>query len=97
MTTHPKEQNVDVAIVGGGMVGSTLAIALDALALKVAVIDPHLQNSELAPGFDARAIALSWGSMRIFNTLNLWDLDVTENFPTTGLINFGRLIIGVGD
>jgi len=61
----------DVAIVGGGMIGSSLAIALSALALKVVVIEPYPQTSELAPGFDARAIALSWGSMRIFKSLVL--------------------------
>ena len=62
----------DVVIVGGGMVGSSLALALSSLPLKVAVIEPHPQNSETAPGFDARAIAFSWGSTRIFNSLGIW-------------------------
>ena len=62
----------DVVIVGGGMVGSSLALALSSLPLKVAMIEPHPQNSYLAPGFDARAIALSWGSTRIFNALGIW-------------------------
>ena len=63
---------VDVAIVGGGMVGSSLALALSSLPLKVAIVDPYPQNSRSAPGFDARAIALSWGSTRIFNGLGIW-------------------------
>ncbi len=62
----------DVAIVGGGMVGSSLALALSSLPLKVALIEPHLQTSPKALGFDARAIALSWSSCRIFNGLGLW-------------------------
>lgn len=62
----------DVAIVGSGMVGSSLALALSKLPLKVALIDPYPQNSELAPAFDARAIALSWGSARIFKGLGIW-------------------------
>jgi len=68
-----KEPLYDVVIVGGGMVGSSLALALAALPLKIAIIEPHLQTSKKAPGFDARAIALSWSSCRIFNGLGLWD------------------------
>ena len=62
----------DVAIVGSGMVGSSLALALSKLPLKVALIDSYPQNSRSAPAFDARAIALSWGSTRIFKGLGLW-------------------------
>jgi 2-octaprenyl-6-methoxyphenol hydroxylase len=61
----------DVAIVGGGMIGSSLALALSALPLKIVVIEPYPQNSDVAPGFDARAMALSWGTMRIFKSLGL--------------------------
>ena len=68
----PEIEIVDVAIVGGGMVGSSLALALSSLPLKVSIIEPHPQNSPSAPGFDARAIALSWSSTRIFNGLGLW-------------------------
>jgi len=61
----------DVAIVGGGLIGSSLALALSTLPLKIAVIEPYPQNSHEAPGFDTRAIALSWGTMRIFKSLGL--------------------------
>jgi len=67
-----EQQLFDVAIVGGGMVGSSLALALSSLPLKVVVIDPYAQDSVEAPAFDARAIALSWGSTRIFNSLGIW-------------------------
>ncbi len=62
----------DVAIVGSGMVGSSLALALSNLPLKVALIDPYPQNSGSVPAFDARAIALSWAINK--NIPRTWDL-----------------------
>ncbi|WP_153446283.1 2-octaprenyl-6-methoxyphenyl hydroxylase [Vibrio algicola] len=66
----------DVVIVGAGMAGSTLALALHRLChgkLSIAVIEAHPVNSEQHPGFDARAIALSYGTANILKTLGLWD------------------------
>ncbi len=59
----------DVAIVGGGLVGATLAVALRRWPLSVAVIDPGGGGG----GRDARSIALSYGSARLYRTLGLWD------------------------
>lgn len=58
----------DVAIVGGGLVGATLAAALRRRPLSVAMIDPVGGG-----GGDARSIALSYGSVRFYRTLGLWD------------------------
>lgn len=71
MQTVAVDEIYDVAIVGGGMIGSSLALALSTLSLKIAVIEPYPQNSDETPSFDARAIALSWGTMRIFKSLGL--------------------------
>ena len=59
----------DVAIVGGGLVGATLAAALRRWPLSVTVIDPGGGRG----GSDARSLALSWGSARLYRTLGLWD------------------------
>ena len=62
----------DVAIVGGGMVGATLAAALAPLNLRVALIEAIPHNAAAQPSFDERTTALSNGSRRILETLGVW-------------------------
>jgi 2-octaprenyl-6-methoxyphenol hydroxylase len=59
----------DVVIVGGGLVGMSLALALKNQALKVAL----LERDKIEQGIAAsRALALSATSVVALNTLNLW-------------------------
>ena len=62
----------DVAIVGGGMVGATLAVALAPLHLRVALIEAVPHNAASQPSFDERTTALSNGSRRILETIGVW-------------------------
>jgi 2-octaprenyl-6-methoxyphenol hydroxylase len=62
----------DVAIVGGGMVGATLGVALAPLNLRVAIIEAVPATSAAQPSFDERTTALSNGSRRILETLEVW-------------------------
>ena len=62
----------DVAIVGGGMVGATLGVALAPLNLRVALIEAIPHNAASQPSFDERTTALSNGSRRILETLGVW-------------------------
>src|ERR1700721_1618272 len=62
----------DVAIVGGGMVGATLGVALAPLNLRVAIIEAVSHNAAAQPSFDERTTALSHGSRRILETLGVW-------------------------
>jgi 2-octaprenyl-6-methoxyphenol hydroxylase len=63
----------DVAIVGGGMVGASLALALAPLGLKVTLVEAVLPEEDSQPSFDERTIALSNGTRRIFQGLGVWD------------------------
>ena len=63
----------DVAIVGGGMVGASLALALSSLPLDVVVIEAASPDGGPQPSFDSRTTALSNGSRRIFAGLGVWD------------------------
>ena len=63
---------VDIAIVGGGMVGASLAVALAPLGLKVALVEAVAHDSASQPSFDERTTALSNGSCRILQTLGVW-------------------------
>jgi 2-octaprenyl-6-methoxyphenol hydroxylase len=63
---------VDIAIVGGGMVGASLAVALEGLGLRIALIEAVAHDSVSQPSFDERTTALSNGSRRILDTLGVW-------------------------
>ncbi len=64
----------DVVIVGGGMVGATLACALGGSPLKVAVLeraDPDMAWPR--EEYDIRVSALTHASMRIFEAVGAWE------------------------
>ena len=67
------ETDYDVLIVGGGMVGASLAIALMPLKIKVALVDTFEFGVVTQPSYDDRSIALSYGSSRIFSGMGLWN------------------------
>ncbi|HEX4151500.1 MAG TPA: 2-octaprenyl-6-methoxyphenyl hydroxylase [Steroidobacteraceae bacterium] len=62
----------DIAIVGGGMVGASLAAALENLDVKTALIEAVPVDAASQPSFDERTTALSNGSRRILETLGVW-------------------------
>jgi 2-octaprenyl-6-methoxyphenol hydroxylase len=61
----------DVIILGGGLVGSTLALALAASGLTAAVVDPADPAVTLAPGFDGRASAIASASGRMLEAIGI--------------------------
>ncbi len=65
-------EEFDVCIVGGGMVGASLAIAMASFGQRVAVIEAHPPGKPGQPSFDDRATALSNGSRRVFEALGVW-------------------------
>lgn len=67
-----KNKDFDVLIVGAGMVGTSLALALNNTGLKIGIIEAQSIETDSQPSFDDRGIALSYGSQRIFETLGLW-------------------------
>lgn len=63
----------DVIIIGGGLVGMTLALALDKHGLSAAVVDAADLSTTTAPGFDGRASAIASASARMLRAIGLWD------------------------
>ncbi|WP_417222608.1 UbiH/UbiF/VisC/COQ6 family ubiquinone biosynthesis hydroxylase [Amphritea sp.] len=64
----------DLLIVGGGMVGATIAAALGNTDLSIAVVDQAYPQSFVAGAeHDLRVSALSIASENIFRTLGVWD------------------------
>jgi 2-octaprenyl-6-methoxyphenol hydroxylase len=74
-------QAFDIAIVGGGMVGASLAVAVAPLGLKVALVEAVAHDSASQPSFDERTTALSNGSCRILQTLGVWAQVQTQAVP----------------
>ncbi len=72
----------DVIIVGGGLVGASLATALKATPLKIAIIEAAPWFTKCSPpSYDDRIIALSYASHRIFSGIGLWDKIAPEATP----------------
>ncbi|HSM80824.1 MAG TPA: FAD-dependent monooxygenase, partial [Nodosilinea sp.] len=69
LDAQPAELTVDVAIVGGGIVGLTLAAALGDSGMQIAVIETQTAAAAAAR---QRAYALSLTSADIFKGLGLW-------------------------
>jgi 2-octaprenyl-6-methoxyphenol hydroxylase len=66
-----KAFDADVLIGGGGLVGPTLALALDQAGLSVAIIDASKPAETLAASFDGRAFAIAFASYRMWRALGL--------------------------
>ena len=62
----------DLIIVGGGMVGASLARALSGCGLNMAVIESWSLSSQWQPSYDDRAIALAYGTRLILEGMGLW-------------------------
>ena len=66
------EMKTDVLIVGGGLIGGPLAVALATAGLRVAVVDAERPQTVLDPAFDGRASAVALAPQRALATLGLW-------------------------
>lgn len=64
-------RQADVIILGGGLVGLTLAIALDRHGLSTLVIDPADPARQIAPSYDGRATAVSSSSWRMLEVIGV--------------------------
>jgi 2-octaprenyl-6-methoxyphenol hydroxylase len=67
-----QETDYDIVIAGGGMIGTSLGVALAPLNLKVAIVEAVARGAEQQPSFDDRSTALSRSSQRMFQAMGLW-------------------------
>ena len=65
----------DIAVVGGGLVGSSLVAALASSSYHIALIDsqPLADINFKADQLDGRSIALALSSKKMFSALGVWD------------------------
>ncbi len=82
--SKPTPIDCDVIIAGGGLVGSSLAVALDLLQqqtqskLKIALVEAVPLQSDAQVSYDERTIALTYSSKLIFEALGIWQGDVAN-------------------
>ena len=72
--SDPAATSYDVAIVGGGLVGASLACALAPLGLRIALLEAVPPRAEAQPSYDDRTLALSASSCHILEAIGLWPL-----------------------
>lgn len=65
-------ESFDIVIAGGGLNGTTLALALASGGFQVALVDPVAHDVRAGQGFDGRGYALALTSQRLLNGLGLW-------------------------
>lgn len=65
-------ETTDILIVGGGLNGPALALALAQGGLRVTVIDARPAPDRAVRGFDGRAYALAIASKRLLTVLGVW-------------------------
>jgi 2-octaprenyl-6-methoxyphenol hydroxylase len=89
---------VDVAIVGGGMVGASLAAALTGSGRRLILVESAPFGTAAQPSFDERTTALGNVSRRIFEGLAVWDSIAPEaaairniHVSEAGRFGFARL------
>lgn len=92
---------VDVAIVGGGLVGASLAIALEDLGLEVAMLEAT-PSGALPAVFDQRNLSLAEASVNALTALGVWPLLQTAPGPIRRIHvsragDFGRVLLRADD
>lgn len=78
-------KSYDIVIAGGGMVGSSLALALAPLGLRTAIVEAVPRKAGQQPSFDDRSTALSRSTQRMFEAMGTWDAIVAASTPITSI------------
>ncbi len=71
----------EVLIIGGGLVGATLATALGHAGMEVCVVDTADPRVLLDAGFDGRASAIALATQRVLAGLDIWPALAAEAAP----------------
>ncbi|MEJ1958997.1 MAG: FAD-dependent monooxygenase [Nitrosomonadales bacterium] len=87
-------QACDIAIIGGGPVGASLALALRDSSLNICMLEARPAN---ATSNDARALALSYGSRLLLDRLGVWnalhDISAIRTIHISQRQSFGRTLL----
>jgi len=73
--------DLDVLIVGGGLVGASLAIALDGSGLRVALAEAVPLRANAQPSYDERNLALARATVNALTNLGVWAHVAAKSTP----------------
>jgi 2-octaprenyl-6-methoxyphenol hydroxylase len=93
-----RSAETDVLVVGGGLVGASLAVALAPLGLSITVIENSPVRDPSPPSYDDRTLALGAASCRILEGIGLWpslaaDATPIREVTVTELQRPGRVVL----
>lgn len=71
----------NVLIVGGGLVGASLAIALDAAGCRVTLIEAATPRADAQPSYDERNLALARATVNGLAAIGVWPLAAAQATP----------------
>ena len=99
------EITTDIAVIGGGLTGSLMALASANSGFSVCIIDAISAKTQKDPDFDGRSYAIAMASGRMLKALGLWedleagaqpilDIKVTDGavgeHPSPFFLHFGK-------
>jgi len=92
----------DIAVVGGGLAGASLACALADTGLSIALIEAVPFDTPADANMQARTTALAWGTRALFERLGLWGDMAQDATPIKRLHvsqrgSFGTVRVHAGD
>jgi 2-octaprenyl-6-methoxyphenol hydroxylase len=77
----PFAANGNILIVGGGLVGASLAIALDAAGCQVTLVEAAAPRADAQPSYDERNLALARATVNGLNAIGVWPLVAAQATP----------------
>lgn len=92
------ERCVDILIVGGGLTGAALSLALRDSGYSTCLVESKPYSDTTSSDFDARSLALAPASVRILNMLSVWPLLAADASPIQHIhiseqARFGRALL----
>jgi 2-octaprenyl-6-methoxyphenol hydroxylase len=71
----------NVLVVGGGLVGASLAIALDAAGCRVTLVEAAAPRADAQPSYDERNLALARATVNGLAAIGVWPLAAAQATP----------------
>ncbi len=74
-------ERTDILIVGGGLVGASLAIALDRAGCRATMVEAAAPRADAQPSYDERNLALARASVNGLRALGVWEHAAAKATP----------------